>query len=48
MKFTTILIVALIAASAIAVDENCKDHPWAKKDIFKKFKADLEDDLTDA
>jgi len=47
MKLTTILIVALIAASAFAVDENCKDHPWDKKDIFKKFKAALEADATD-
>lgn len=46
MKYTSILILALVATSVLAVDENCKDHPWAKKDLFKKFKTQVYEDLT--
>jgi hypothetical protein len=39
MKFSTIVIVALVATSVLAVAgaENCKDHPWAKRGLVDKI-----------
>jgi len=40
MKYN-ILLLALIFASVIAVDEDCKDHPWSKRDVFGKLKTKM-------
>lgn len=47
MNKTLIIFAILALTTVLAVDENCKDHPWAKRNVFGRLRKALEADEDD-